>query len=58
MRTYLITTAIVFGLGALVHIARLVAEGPGPATHPMFVLTTIAAAGLCGWAVWLLRRDR
>ena len=58
MRNYLVTTSAVFGAVTLAHIARLFAEGLGPATHPMFVLTTFLAAALCGWGLWLLRRPR
>jgi hypothetical protein len=55
MRAYLTTTAIVFGLLVVAHIWRVVEEGPGVASDPIWVLITLAAAGLCAWAWRLLR---
>jgi hypothetical protein len=56
MRAYLIVTGIVFGLITLAHVARLFAEGFGPAKEPAFVLLTIIAAALSFWAFRLLPR--
>jgi hypothetical protein len=59
MKAYLITTGVVFGLVTLAHIARVIAEGPQTATDPLFVILTIATAGLCAWAgrlLWTLKR--
>ena len=56
MKAYLITTAAVFGLITLAHIARIVTDWPHLATNLVYILLTIAAAGLCFWAVRLLRR--
>ena len=53
MKTYLITTGIVFALLALAHVARIVAEGPHLAKQPFFVAITIASAALGLWA-WRL----
>jgi hypothetical protein len=55
MKAYLITTGSVFGLIVVMHIARLVAEGPQLATNPFFILSTIAAIALCFWACRLFR---
>jgi hypothetical protein len=55
MRAYLVTTAVVFGLLVVAHIWRMIEEGPAVATDPVYLLTTAAAAGLCGWAWRLLR---
>ncbi|PYT22411.1 MAG: hypothetical protein DMG57_35520 [Acidobacteria bacterium] len=57
MKAYVVTTGLVFGLLTLVHIWRAIDEGPHLATEPWYVLITIAAAGLCLWAVRLLWRS-
>lgn len=54
MKAYLWTTGAIFGLVALAHLWRI-AEEPGLAREPWFLLLTLAAAGLCVWAVRLLR---
>ena len=56
MKAYLITTGTVFGLITLAHICRVFAEGSHVA-DPFFILLTVATAGLCLWAVQLLRRS-
>jgi len=53
MRAYVITTGAVFGLLTLVHIWRVLAEGAQVARDPWFILLTVAAALLSGWA-WRL----
>jgi hypothetical protein len=55
MKTYVMTTGIVFGLLTLAHIWRAFAEGPHLATDPSFVLITVVAAGLSVWAWRVLR---
>lgn len=50
MRAYVVTTGIVFALLVIVHLARIAAEGLGPVRDPFFVISTLLAAGLCGWA--------
>lgn len=57
MRAYIITTGAVFGLLTGVHIWRAVQEGPRLAMEPSYVLSTIAAAALCIWALRLLLRS-
>jgi hypothetical protein len=56
VRAYVVTTGIVFGLLVLAHLWRVVAESPALAREPFFVGVTLAAAGLCLWAMLLLRR--
>jgi hypothetical protein len=59
MRRYLTTTAALFGLLALAHGARTIAEWPRLAADPWFVLEGpgigLVAAALCFWAWRLLR---
>ncbi len=56
MKTYIMTTGVVFGLITLAHIARVFAEGPQLAREPWFILMTLAAAALLVWAVRLVWR--
>jgi hypothetical protein len=56
MKIYITITGAVFGLIALAHIWRAIAEGPNLATDPVFIILTLAAAALCLWAVRLLWR--
>ena len=49
------STGILFGLLTLVHLWRVLEEGPGLATNPWYVLITLVAAALCVWAFRLLR---
>ena len=55
MRPYLVTTGAVFGLLTVVHIWRMIAEGPSVARDPWYILITAIAAALCLWALRLLR---
>ncbi|HEY7635760.1 MAG TPA: hypothetical protein VH763_09455 [Gemmatimonadales bacterium] len=55
MRTYVMTTGILFGLVTLAHLWRAWLEGPSLATDPWFILLTLLAAMLCVWAIRLLR---
>jgi hypothetical protein len=55
MRAYLLTTGVLFGLVAVAHILRIFGEGAHLATDPWFILLTLAAVGLCVWAMLLLR---
>jgi hypothetical protein len=54
MRGYIATTGAVFGLLALAHVARVVAEGLQVAKNPLFAFTTVLCAGLCLWACRIL----
>ncbi len=55
MKAYLITTGSVFGLLTLVHVWRIIEEGPQLVRNPWWMLITIAAAALSVWAWRLLR---
>lgn len=55
MKTYVGTTAVLFGLLTLIHVWRLVEEG-GP-MEPWFLALTAASGALCLWAVLVLRRS-
>lgn len=57
MRAYLMTTGVIFALIVAAHLVRLVAENLAPATDPVWVLLTVLAAALAGWAWRLLRRS-
>lgn len=56
MKSYIITTGVVFGLLALVHIWRIIAEGPHLVKEPMFALTSVLSVGLSLWAWRVARR--
>ena len=55
MKAYVATTGLVFGLITAAHIWRVFKESSQLAREPDFILITLAAAGLCIWAVRLLR---
>jgi len=54
MRTYVITTGVIFGLLVVAHLWRMVAE-PHLVTDPSYILITLAAGLLSLWAGLLLR---
>jgi hypothetical protein len=56
MKAYISTTSVIFGLIVVAHAARVVAEGAHVARDPFFVVMTALAAGMCLWAVSLLRK--
>jgi heme/copper-type cytochrome/quinol oxidase subunit 1 len=58
MKAYLITSGAVFGLLFLAHLLRIMVEGMHLARDPLYVLITLAAAGLCLWALRLLMLSR
>jgi hypothetical protein len=62
VKTYVLTTGIVFALIVATHIARVIAEGPGLLKQPVFIFTSILSVGLMIWAlrlfVWLRRRAK
>jgi hypothetical protein len=55
MKAYVMTSGTIFGLLALAHLLRIIAESPRLATDPWYVLITVAAAALCVWAWRVLR---
>ncbi len=56
MKSYVLTTGIVFALLAVAHLMRVLAEGPALLRQPFFVVTTVVAIALAFWAVRLLRQ--
>ena len=57
MKAYLWITGSVFGIITVAHIWRIVVESSLLAREPWFMLITLLSAGLCVWAVRLLRVD-
>jgi len=55
MKAYVISTGSLFALITLVHVWRVIAEGPQLLTSPWWILTTVISAGLSVWAWRLLR---
>lgn len=55
MKAYLVTTGTLFALLVLVHVWRIIEEGPRLARDPWFIGISVAAVGLCLWAWRLLR---
>ena len=58
MRTYVMTTGVIFGLLVVAHVWRMFAESASLATDPWYLLVTVIALLLSLWAVVLLRRPR
>jgi len=55
MTAYIKTTGVLFGLITLAHVLRIIAEWPGLATDPWYLLLTAVSAALCVWAWRVLR---
>ena len=55
MKAYLLTTGIAFGLIVVAHVWRVIAESHSLARDPGFMALTAVAAGMCGWAFYLVR---
>ena len=58
MKAYLTVTAVLFGLLAILHLWRAVAESSHLASDPWFLIITVIAALLCFWSVRLLLVER
>lgn len=58
MKAYLVVTAVLFGLLAIIHLWRVIEESATLARDPWFLVITAIAALLCGWAVRLLLSSR
>lgn len=58
MKTYVATTAVVFALILIAHLARLYFEGSAILGDAFFVGATIVAGGLLAWASKLLLAAR
>lgn len=56
MRAYVGITGLVFALMFAVHVARLLAEGPGLLREPLIIVTSLLSLALCIWALVLLTR--
>jgi hypothetical protein len=54
MKAYIMTTGSVFGLITIAHILRIIEEGPHLLTEPLWIVLTLAAAGMAAWAWRLL----
>jgi hypothetical protein len=50
MRTYIVTSGLLFVLLVAVHVLRLIAEGFGPLANPVFLASTGASAAMAVWA--------
>jgi hypothetical protein len=50
MKAYVTTTGAMFGLLVLVHVWRMIEEGPQIARDPWYWLITAIAAAFCVWA--------
>ena len=57
MKTYLMTTGIIFALITVAHIWRIFAEGSRLAMDPLFGILTVATAALSCWAWRLLGKS-
>jgi len=60
MKAYLVTTGILFGLLAVLHVWRAIAEWPHSTIDSGFVLTTaalVALPGVLSWWAWRLLRN-
>jgi len=55
MKAYLATTALLFALIVVAHIARFIVEGAS-ILQPDFVFATLAAVAMCTWAGYLLAK--
>ncbi len=56
MKSYVLTTGIIFGLITVVHIWRAIVENMSPVKEPSFVLFTLLTAALSVWAWKVYRR--
>ena len=56
MKTYVVTTGILFGLLTVAHVLRIVYESRALASDPWYLLITTATAALSLWACLLVAR--
>jgi hypothetical protein len=56
MKTYVLTTGVIFGLLAIAHVWRMISESHDLASDPWYILITLVAALLSGWAFYVARR--
>jgi hypothetical protein len=57
MKTYVITTGMLFGVLTLAHLWRVIEEGRALATSPWYVTVTVLAAALAVWAWRVVKRS-
>ena len=57
MRAYIAVTGLLFLALAGTHVARVFAE-PNVARQPFFIVVTLIALGMAGWALTLFRREQ
>jgi len=55
-RGYIIATGMVFALIFVLHVVRIVVEGPWMIGQPIFIATTLLSLGVAIWAAWLIFR--
>lgn len=55
MKAFLWTTGIAFALIVIAHVWRVIAESSSLARDPWFIVLTLLAAGMSGWAFYLAR---
>jgi hypothetical protein len=55
MRIYVAVTGLLFLALAGIHVARVFAE-PNVAREPFFIVVTLMALGMAGWALVVFRR--
>lgn len=55
MRTYVMTTGVLFALITVAHIARMVTEHMSPMREPVYLALTLVSAGLSVWAFRVAR---
>jgi hypothetical protein len=58
VKAYVITTGVIFGLLTIAHLARMFVEEGHLAREPEYLVITALSAGLCLWAVYVLRRAK
>ena len=56
MRTYVMTTGVIFALLAVAHVWRMAVESWRLAREPEYIVITLIAVGLSVWAFRLVRR--
>jgi hypothetical protein len=56
MEAYVITSGAIFGLLAVAHVLRIIGEDADLVSEPFYMAITAAAAALCGWPFYVLRR--
>jgi hypothetical protein len=58
MKAYIITSGAVFGLLTVAHLLRIAFENRHLVTDPVYILITLASAGLSVWAWRVLRPSK